>query len=317
MHSPASWLALAILAAAYGRAQAQEPQLPLRIAADGFGPCIEIDFAELMRRAQSQSSPSAGVPGDTSAGELRRRCHRVPPLRTVPAGQSTRHFNILAWHEDMGMPVAELGSLFDEVYEYVSMRTGISVEGFISVLVRPAMSMACPFRGRASSDQIEIFGDSSWSREEWLGVFAHELGHVLQFRGGPGVAYLGGQFGQGYASWAGGRYWTDMQGYSSMHAAVRDYLEREAFLPLSTPAEFADREETDGAADCIARRDIVLTEWASLIEYLVESDGLEAFYARGEAALEAGPDGDDYLSIFGRSFEQIEADWLEAVRAQR
>ena len=317
MHRPASWLALAILAVAFGRAPAQEPQPLYRIAADEFGPCIEFDFTESLRRLQSRSPLSADVPVDPSGGELRRRCHWVPPLDTFSSGHGTRHFSIVAWHADMGMSVAELGGLFDEVYEYVSMRTGISVEGFILVIVRPAMDMACPFRGRGSADTIELFGDSSWSREQWLGVFAHELGHVLQFRGSPGVGYLGGQFAQGYASWAGGRYWTDMQAYSSMHAAVRDYLVRETFLPLSTPAEFADPGESDGAADCIARRDIVLTEWASLIEYLVETYGREDFYARAVAALQSGRSVVDYVGIFGRSFEQIEADWLDAVRAQR
>jgi hypothetical protein len=190
---------------AFGRAHAQEPQPPIRIAGDEVGaPCI--DFTEFVRRLQSANPLSEDIPRDPLSGEVRPRCRpAMPPLDTLPSGHGTQHFSIVAWHADMGMPVEELGALFDEVYEYVSMRTGITVEGFILVIVRPAMTMACPFRGRARSDTIELFGDSSWSREQWLGVFAHELGHVLQFRGSPGVGYLGGQFAQGYASWAGGR----------------------------------------------------------------------------------------------------------------
>jgi hypothetical protein len=233
-----------------------------------------------------------------------------------PRGHVSRHFDIRGDHAELGVPVAELGTLFDEVYEYVSDRTGVHVSGLIPVTVQSTFPATCPPRGRASDSSIEIFADASTSREQLLGVLGHELGHVLQFRELPGE--LWGPLGQGYASWAAGRYWTDWQGYESFHAAVRDYIGRGVFLPLSSPDTGFEVGEAGGdSADCLARRDIVLNEWASLVEYLVESYGRDELYRRAADSSAPDVEGIDYIAILDRDFEQIEADWLDAVRAQR
>ena len=233
-----------------------------------------------------------------------------------PRGYASRHFDIRGNYEELAIPIAELGARFDEVYAYVSERTGIDVDGLIPVTLQTIPPMQCPPRGRASNRSIEIFADTTTSPEQLLGVLGHELGHVLQFRELPGR--LWGQLGQGYASWASGRYWTDWQGYESFHAAVREYVENGSFLPLSSPdTGFQVGDEAGDTADCLARRDIVLNEWASLVEYLVTSYGRDELYRR--AQISSAPDGEgiDYIAIFDRDFHQIEAEWLAAVRAQR
>lgn len=247
-------------------------------------------------------------------------CHPiVSPLSRYAQDQGSDHFDISGNSAALNLTLTELGDLFDEVYEYVSERTGVRVDGLIRVSVRPAIEVPCPPRGRASNQDIELFADANWSRAQLLGVFAHELGHVLQFREIPGIGRLGGQFGQGYASWAAGRYWTEWQGFGSFHAAVAHYIEQSIALPLDTGFQVgmqADLNE-DAAGDCIARRDIVLTQWASLIDFLVARYGRDGFYARAEAAPAPDADGVDYPAIFEREFEELEAEWRETVRAQR
>ena len=320
-------LAVALLATVQGRAHAQESQTTTIIGADASGaPCIlsptrisEVSEAlgsgvsadELirqLRQLRTASEATAGRPIPPCPPEM-------PALPEVALGYGTQHFDVRGWTEDL--PVEELGALLEEIHAYVTERTGLRVEGLIPVMLQPASAETCPRRGRAWHSEITLFVDSSWSREQWQAVLAHELAHVLQLRESPGVGLLGGLFAEGYASWAAGRYWTDWQGHASFHAAVRDYLEREVFLELSSPRSIAFQEDPAGTTDCIAQRDILYTEWASLVEHLVESFGRDGFHARVEAAPEPGREGVDYNGIFDRSFEQIEADWLEAVRAQR
>ena len=240
------------------------------------------------------------------------------PVTGPPRGYVTRHFDIRGDYAVLAVPVAELGAQFDEVYAYVSERAGVRVSGLIPVTVESEYPESCPPRGRASDSDIVIYANATTSREQLLGVIGHELGHVLQFREIPGKLWGLGQLGQGYASWAAGRYWTDWQGYESFHAAVRDYIARGSFLPLSSPdTTFLVGEAGGDSAECLARRDIVLNEWASLVEYLVESYGRDELYRR--AATPSAPDveGIDYIDIFDREFNQLEADWLKAVRAQK
>lgn len=236
----------------------------------------------------------------------------------APRGHATRHFDLRGSTAPLVVPVSELGALFDEIFDYVAARTGTHVDGLIPVTVYPVPVGHCPPRGRASRQHIELYAGASTSRAQLLGVFAHELGHVLQFRELPAISRLPGQFVQGYASWAAGRYWTDWQGYDSLHAAVRDYVERGQWLPLSSPPETGFIIDPDAAEpeDCILRRDILLSEWASLIDYLVERDGHEGFYARAEAVPDTGANG-DYRAVFGRELAELEADWLSAIGAQR
>jgi hypothetical protein len=190
----------------------------------------------------------------------------------------------------------------------------------IPVGVRPSTG-ACPARGAVSGDppSFIIYVTERTTIEQLRGVAAHELGHLfslLVFDGG-----LHGTLGEGFATWAAGRYWTDWQGVSSLSGAVRRYRAAGTYQPLGPVSAFTV-DATDGSpeardAACLARRDLVYTLWAGFVEYLVAVHGLPKVidFMRYDRPL--GRDGPipplDYAAAFGRRRDELERDWLRMI----
>lgn len=260
------------------------------------------------------------------------RGDRAVELRPFELGEpvaETDHFRFYARQGHLPVDLEHFMLEAEEVFDYVSNRLGVTLDTKMLVLFEPPDTGFCPNRGIAMSPSIEstlpiitIFADERTSHAQVLGVLAHEVGHVLQEIGHErdwAAYYLG--FNEGLATWAAGKYWYAWQGDSSFDALVRSYLEDSIYMPLY--ANF-DLSLAYSGGDCTEKRDILYTEWASFIDFLLSTYGID----RLQTLLRSSPpeeiEGDngtviiwrppDFESVYGRSLNQLEAAWLDHLR---
>jgi len=217
--------------------------------------------------------------------------------------------------------IEELKDDLEHVFAYVSNRIGASVCGKITLMFNRPSNEPCHLRGTSvwPFPYIVIYADENTSREQILGVAAHEIGHQIQYQNfGPGGPVEDAILTEGLATWAAGFYWNTWQGASSFDDSVRSYLQDGRFIPL------LEYDPWDQSGDCLARRDIAYTERASFIGYLIQYYGIDKLIALFETfktvtfdSLPTAivPREADYKAIYGKSFQELEAGWLRYLLA--
>ena len=219
----------------------------------------------------------------------------------------------------------------EEVYDYVSARLEVTSDEKTIILFEGPDSNVCPVRGLAivspPSDpyagdyppEIVIYADENTSHKQIMGVLAHELGHVLTLRNSE-QRWIPHETGhqEGLATWAAGRYWHAWQGTTSFSDSVRSYIEQSKYLSLR---EHYDFEPAYSRENCIEKRNILYTEWASFIEFLLTEYGyerLETLFRSPKSEEVEADEGRmfyvtpaDYQSVYGLELNQLEAQWLE------
>jgi len=233
----------------------------------------------------------------------------------------TEHFQIYAPAGELPAAVPDLPERAEQILADVSARLGPlgeKREG-IRITVRPPSDMTCPPRGLASPrpPRIIIFADDGTSRDQILGVLAHELGHVVimhRFEDIPSA------LNEGLATWASAPHFNAWLGNASLDAAVRSYLEDSTYLPLHENYYLTNiypGEEEGTSEGCITRRETLYIEWASFLDHLIQQEGTEKL----ERLIETVPDGQrtedgfiirpaDFEAVYGSSLNQLEAAWL-------
>jgi hypothetical protein len=170
------------------------------------------------------------------------------------------------------------------------------------------------------SPLVFVFIDASTGSKQIAGVFAHELGHILHIVAIHNGRTLPSNFAEGFATWAAGRYWLDWMNETSFRSAVAKLVDTGAYLALHENDGRPDAVGTQAAnrygEGCLRRRDILYTEWAAFIEYLVDEYGKDKLYE----LIQAGAPLDaqtfvalDFVSIYGRPLPQLEAAWLQTI----
>jgi hypothetical protein len=236
----------------------------------------------------------------------------------------TSHFEFFAEDGYCPMTVDELPGPFERVFEYVSTRLGASLEGKIALSFRRPVAGPCSVRGLAKTwptPQIYLYADQETSREQLLGVLAHEVGHIVHHYGFAENLSGGSGFDEGLATWAAGQYWNEWHGTPSLQAGVRTYLEAGTYLPLYKHYDVcgAKSETTKADEDCLERRDTLYTEWATLIDYLIEQHGRDKLLdllrtsSIESTETETIVKPPDYQAVYGRALNQLEAAWLEHI----
>ena len=172
---------------------------------------------------------------------------------------------------------------------------------------------------------ITIFADKHTSHAQVLGVLAHEVGHVLQEVGTERHWGVFSALPLMKDRLPGRRGVTGKRGkkFPSFDASVRSYLDASTYLPLY--ANY-DLSLAYSGENCIEKRDILYTEWASFIDFLLTTygtDQLEALF-HSSPPEETEIDGErvvvwtpaDFEGVYGSELNQLEAEWLSHLTAQ-
>lgn len=203
------------------------------------------------------------------------------------------------------------------VYEYVSKRLDISLSGMVLVTFASPELRTCPARGLAFPEQrvIVIFADEDTSKEQILGVLAHELGHIFILNKYNNLKDLA--LSEGMATWAAGDYWKEWKGFD-FNSGVRNFMNMGIYLPLFQNYDL-QKAYDENTPDCIIHRDVLYTEMASFIDYLIQSYGMEKLSSLFD---EPQPETinnksivypPNYKEVYGLEFNQLEYEWLKTL----
>ena len=193
----------------------------------------------------------------------------------------------------------------------------------IQLAFQPPDKQACPVRGLAAEGEapmIIIFADQNSQPAYLLGVLAHEVGHAISYEGFPGGLPGNIALAEGIASWGSGKYWAAWKNVGSIDDLVRGYLNAGEYQPIYENTElngvYPWQKPTGSGADCLARRDLLYTEWAGFTGYLIDTYGWPKAYQlfrSPEPRQQAGQTihfPPDFQGIYGKALNQLEWEWL-------
>jgi hypothetical protein len=235
----------------------------------------------------------------------------------------TSHFRIYAGNGHLPVNLESFTREAEEIFDYVSARLETSTETKTAVVFQPPFPSSCPGRGATTVSEglspiIFIYADDQTSHDQILGVLAHEVAHALQQIGtGRDWDSRHLPLNEGLATWTAGQYWYAWKGILSFDAAVQSYLDHSSYLPLY---ENYDMSLAYAGEGCLEQRDILYTEWAAFIDYLLTTYGSDQFEALLHSAPPEEVQGDsgtmlvypsaDFETIYGSALNQLEARWL-------
>jgi hypothetical protein len=205
-----------------------------------------------------------------------------------------------------------------QVYEYVSKRLETSISEKALVMFLPPRSGKNPARGISFHELppvIVIFADQYTGEEQLLAVLAHELGHILLHQKYQEISDLA--LDEGLATWAAGNYWQDWQG-ADFDSAIRASIQNGTYLPLFENY-YLEKAYENSSPDFMLHRDMLLTEWASFLDFLIQNYGTETLSSLVDTKLSELDDGQrtiyppNYIDVYGLEFNQLEYQWLETL----
>ena len=253
------------------------------------------------------------------------------PVVTAQQAGNTRqspHFEIA---EASGYVPTNVERHFDEIYAVVVERLGVSLDETVKVVFSPPDPGPCRQRGAmmlpppgVETDRppiVWVFADESTDPRQISAAWAHELGHAVQYFAIDGGQSIASIYVEGFATWAAGPYWLEWQGADSFRSVVASYIAAGTYLPLHENDGFLDTVSEEAAArfgdDCLNQRDIIYTEWAAFIDYLVEEHGRERLYSLFRTPPLVSDDEatpfrrSNFPAGYGSPLERLEAEWLE------
>ncbi len=192
---------------------------------------------------------------------------------------------------------ARLAAELDRALAYVVERFGTSPAGRISTYI--GLEPGCGIHGIAYTDvrTVQVFTCRDLPTSRAVNILAHEFVHQL-CHDRYGDRHLSADLVliEGTATWGAGAYW--LGGAPNFRAFVRPWVESGAALPLA--------ESYIGRP--IADMNKLYYQWASFVEFLIETYGRERFdalYLTGQNY----PASADYLGIYQKNFWELEEEW--------
>ncbi len=184
---------------------------------------------------------------------------------------------------------------------YVSQRFGSGPTGRIRTSL--SLEPSCGIHGIAYTTErtVQVYTCPDLPRARAVNILAHEFVHQLaQDRYGDRHLQADMILLEGLATWGAGDYW--LSGQPSFAAFVRPWVVAGDTLPLAT--SYVGRP--------IGDMNTLYYEWASFVEFLIKTYGrerLDALYVSGHS----DPGSADYQGVYGKSLDQLEAEWRDFV----
>jgi hypothetical protein len=244
----------------------------------------------------------------------------VDPLSIEKNGQKqaeNEYLNLYSKNDYLPIDIQWWQQESRQVYEYVSNRLDTRLNSRVIVTFVIPELVNCPARGRTFVDKhiIQIFADEETSKEQILGVLAHELGHVFTFNKYENLNDLA--LGEGMATWAAGDYWKEWKGLD-FNSSVRDFINKGVYLPLFENYDF-QKAYDQNSTDCVTDRDILYTEMAAFIDYLIQNYGMDQLATLFNVPQPATINKKtivyppNYKDVYGLEFNQLEYEWLRTL----
>ncbi|MFV9503021.1 MAG: hypothetical protein AB4911_00500 [Oscillochloridaceae bacterium umkhey_bin13] len=192
---------------------------------------------------------------------------------------------------------ARLRVELDRALDYVVARFGTAPIATIGTYV--GLAPGCGLHGIAYTDvrTVQVFTCRDLPMARAVNILAHEFVHQLAHdRYGDRHLRADLILSEGVATWGAGAYW--LGGASDFRGFVRPWVSRGEQLPLALSYVGLP----------ISDMNKLYYQWASFVEYLIDSYGRERFdalYLSGNAA----PGSADYQGIYGKGLDQLEAEW--------
>jgi hypothetical protein len=164
----------------------------------------------------------------------------------------------------------------------------------------------CSLHGIAYTNQrqLRVTTCADLPRYRVVNLMAHEIAHqIAHDRYGPPHLHADMILLEGLATWGAGTYW--LGGLPSFRDYVREHYTEDRLLPLAT--SYVGRP--------IADMNMLYYEWASFVEFLLETYGRAPFdhaYITGEKA----PGTADYQGGYGKDLATLEAEWRAWLRGE-
>lgn len=158
---------------------------------------------------------------------------------------------------------------------------------------------SCGLHGIAYTDvrNVQVFSCDGIGRDRAVNIMAHEIVHQLeQDRYGPAHLQADMMLSEGMATYGAGKYW--LAGQPNFRSFVRAQRAAGVSYPLAT----------NYAGLGIAAMNALYYQWASFVEFLIETYGRESFdklYVSGNGA----PGSADYLGTYGKPLDTLEREW--------
>jgi hypothetical protein len=233
----------------------------------------------------------------------------------------TEHFELFG--NDPGT-LSKLSDLLEPIYEEIRSDLDTDLDRGVNVLLTAADQGSCPFRAMThffdDDGTIVLYHDPDWNDKTLEGVLAHEIGHVLHSQVLGRRSELFGDHGlrEGIATWAAGKHWLAMLGFNTLADAVSHYRNSGTYLGLADNYQFEVTRSPDGSAkECLDQRDILYTEWAAFVDFLIDRHGLARVLEVSGWYAPIVPHGNtirqtplDYRRAFGKTLAELERDWL-------
>ncbi len=209
----------------------------------------------------------------------------------------------LAITSDDGLYTAEeqatVANEIESALDYVSQRFGSGATADITVYIGTVSN--CNLNGLAYTDQrlVQVFTCADLPHERAVLILAHEFVHQLAHdRYGDKHLQADLILSEGVATWGAGKYW--LSGAANFKDFVHNnYQVNDALIPLAT--SYVGRPISD--------MNTLYYEWASFVEFLLETygrDKFDALYVSGGGT----PGAATYAAIYDKGLPQLEEEWL-------